>query len=376
MIKAIEQHAEAHGDHERAAQARATLAVTHAHREQRRHTPPRGDAGCGVLAELRAFEAWVLAELAKLVDLITGQDGDGGGSPAPTDPGTPSQPGTPNRSILDGEGDEDSADDTLVRAEGAPAVTDASVNNAYDGLGDVFGYYEQVHGRDSLDGKGLPLVGVVHYGQAYDNAFWDGQAMRFGDGDGQVFGDFTGCLDVIGHELTHGVTQYTANLDYQGQSGALNEHISDVFGILVKQYRAGQAAADADWLIGEGLLAEGVKGRALRDMLHPGTAYDDPQLGVDPQPADMAHYVDTAEDDGGVHINSGIPNRAFALAATALGGHAWETVGPVWYSVLTGGHLPTSCDFAAFAAATRTAAAAVSPEVAAAVDQAWTTVGL
>ena len=94
----------------------------------------------------------------------------------------------------------------------------------------------------------------MHYGQDYDNAFWDGGQMVFGDGDGEVFNSLHRSLDVIGHELTHGVTQYTAKLDYQDQSGALNESISDVFGILVKQYKLGQTADQADWLIGAGLL--------------------------------------------------------------------------------------------------------------------------
>ena len=164
----------------------------------------------------------------------------------------------------------------------------------------------------------------MHYGRGYDNAFWDGTQMVFGDGDGTVFNRFTIAVDVIGHELTHGVTEHTAALVYQGQSGALNESISDVFGSLVKQQALGQDAAAADWLIGAGLFTAQVKGVALRSMKAPGTAYDDPQLGKDPQPATMADYVETTDDNGGVHLNSGIPNHAFYLAATAIGGHAWE----------------------------------------------------
>ncbi|MFC1416425.1 M4 family metallopeptidase [Streptacidiphilus cavernicola] len=265
-----------------------------------------------------------------------------------------------------------------VRTEGAPPVADGTVDRAYDGLGATFGFYLAAYGRHSIDGRGLPLDATVHYGRTYDNAFWNGSRMIFGDGDGVLFNDFTVSVDVIGHELTHGVTQYSANLDYQGQSGALNESLSDVFGSLVKQYALGQTAAQADWLIGAGLLAPGVHGVALRSMKAPGTAYDDPDLGADPQPATMAGYVAGDSDNGGVHLNSGIPNHAFYLAATAIGGHAWERAGQIWYDVLTGGRLAASADFAAFAAATEAAAEArygPGPE-SAAVRDAWSRVGV
>src|SRR6185312_7752790 len=97
-----------------------------------------------------------------------------------------------------------------------------------------------VYGRDSLDGAGLPLDASVHYGDRYDNAFWDGTRMVFGDGDGTTFTRFTVAVDVVGHELTHGVTEHAAGLAYRGQSGALNESVSDVFGSLVKQRALGQ----------------------------------------------------------------------------------------------------------------------------------------
>jgi Zn-dependent metalloprotease len=223
------------------------------------------------------------------------------------------------------------------------------------------------------------MISTVHYGEHYDNAFWNGEQMVYGDGDGTIFTDFTGPLDVTGHELTHGVTQYTANLDYSGQSGALNESVSDVFGSLIKQWHLGQTADQADWLIGQGLLAPGVHGEALRSMKAPGTAYDDPQLGKDPQPADMSGYVHTYEDNGGVHINSGIPNRAFYLAASAIGGHAWEKAGRVWYETLTGGSLASAVDFAGFAAATVQTATRLYGASAAettAVSDAWKGVGV
>ena len=219
-----------------------------------------------------------------------------------------------------------------VRDEGQPPSGDVAVNEAYDGAGDTYDLYWDIYQRNSLDGNGLHLDSTVHYQQNYDNAFWNGQQMVYGDGDGQLFNRFTIAVDVIGHELTHGVTQYMSNLDYQGQSGALNESFSDVFGSLVKQRKLNQTADQADWLIGEGLLTASVHGVALRSMKAPGTAYDDPVLGKDPQPADMAHYVNTTQDNGGVHINSGIPNHAFYLTAVASGGYAWEKAGKIWYA--------------------------------------------
>jgi Zn-dependent metalloprotease len=269
----------------------------------------------------------------------------------------------------------------LVRAEGAPPNGDPSVTDAYDHLGATWQLYWQAYQRNSLDGRGLELVASVHYSVDYDNAFWDGTQMVFGDGDGPYFNSFTDSVDVVGHELTHGVTQFTAGLTYVGQSGALNESVSDVFGSLVKQMHLGQRAAEADWLIGDRLFTSKVHGVALRSMKAPGTAYDDPVLGKDPQPADMGGYVDLPHDDqhdsGGVHTNSGIPNHAFYLAATALGGFAWERAGQVWYDVLTGPGLAKDVDFAGFARATVDAATArygSGSAEADAVRSAWLTV--
>jgi Zn-dependent metalloprotease len=235
--------------------------------------------------------------------------------------------------------------------------------------------FSDVFGRRSYDDRGAEVVATVHYEKDYDNAFWDGTQLVFGDGDGTVFGRFTKPVDVLGHELTHAVTQFTADLTYQGQSGALNESVSDVFGSCLKQRLLGQSADEADWLIGEGIFLPSVQGTALRSMAQPGTAYDDPVLGKDPQVASMGDYVDTDEDNGGVHTNSGIPNKAFHLAATAIGGKAWEGAGKIWYAALTSG-IAADTDFAGFAEATVAAAAAVSPEAADQVRTAWTTVGV
>ncbi|MFD7918164.1 M4 family metallopeptidase [Streptomyces sp. NPDC059740] len=283
----------------------------------------------------------------------------------------------PERTIYDA-GHTENLPGRKVHSEDDPPAKDASVNRAQAGLGATFDLYLKVYGRHSIDNHGLPLDGVVHYGQKYDNAFWDGKRMVFGDGDGELFLDFTIPVDVIGHELTHGVTQYTANLDYQGQSGALNESVSDVFGSLIKQYALGQSVAEADWLIGSGLLGPDVQGKALRSMKAPGTAYDDDKLGKDPQPATMDGFVRTTDDNGGVHVNSGIPNHAFYLAAKALGGNAWERAGQVWYDVLTGGKLASNAQFADFAKLTVAAARARfgDGDAAQAVAKAWNGVGV
>jgi Zn-dependent metalloprotease len=224
-----------------------------------------------------------------------------------------------------------------VRGDGDPASTDADVNGAFEGSAATYDLYHDVFDRDSLDDHGMELVSSVHYGVDFDNAFWNGAQMVYGDGSGRLFvkGALARAIDVVGHELTHGVTSFTADLAYSKQSGALNESFSDVFGSLVKQRHLGQTVDQADWLIGAGTLVPSL-GRALRSMSEPGTAYDG-----DRQPAHMDGYVDLpddndpANDNGGVHINSGIPNRAFYLVATALGGEAWGHAGAIWFHTLT-----------------------------------------
>jgi len=282
----------------------------------------------------------------------------------------------PDRSIYDAAGTE-RLPGGLVRTEGANATGDAAADEAYDGLGATFAFYQAAYDRHSIDDHGLPLVATVHYGRNYDNAFWNGAQMVFGDGDGELFGRFTRSLDVIGHELTHGVTEADAALAYAGQPGALNESISDVFGSLVKQYSLGQTADAADWLIGAELLLPAVQGVALRSMKAPGTAYDDPVLGKDDQPATMAGYVHTTADNGGVHTNSGIPNHAFYLAATAIGGRAWEVAGRIWYDALRDPRLRPTARFATFAADTiRVAKQSYDDAVVGAVREAWDSVGV
>ena len=274
----------------------------------------------------------------------------------------------------------------FIRDERGPASSDASVEHAFAGANLTWRLYSTLFGRNSIDGSGAELVSSVHYSTRFDNAFWNGRQMVYGDGDGVLFNDFTACPEVIGHELTHGVTSHEADLEYRGEPGALNESFSDVFGILVKQWAASgddprqKEPRTAAWLIGEGLLAAGIHGRALRSMEAPGTAYDDPRLGKDPQPAHMDHYqvLPPDEDNGGVHINSGIPNHAFYLAAVQIGRPAWEHAGQIWYDALTK-YLRHDSDFQSAANATWTAAmvrfgrGSVEQQ---AVEQAWTAVGV
>ncbi len=231
----------------------------------------------------------------------------------------------------------------------AAIAKDKDAKNVLNGVKYTWDFYYSIFSRNSVDNAGKPLINSIHYGKKYDNAMWNGRQMVYGDGDGIVFDSFTLDIDIIGHELTHGVTQYTANLNYENQSGAMNESFSDVFGIMIKQYALKQDVNQSNWLIGENVMIG--KQYALRSMIAPGTAYKNhPQWGNDPQPATMDKYMhlsnDAEGDYGGVHYNSGIPNFAFCTAARAAGGFAWETVGKVWYATLTQS-LKADADFAA-----------------------------
>jgi Zn-dependent metalloprotease len=236
------------------------------------------------------------------------------------------------RAIHDGEGSA-ALPGRLVRSEDAPATGDAAADGAYDGAGAVYDLYFNEFRRDSLDGMGMELVATVHHRRNYNNAFWDGSQMAYGDGDGQIFRTFIE-LTVIGHEMSHGVVQFSGGLVYQGQSGALNESFADVFGVMTRQHLEGTGVCDSDWLIGKGILGPEINGEALRSMKMPGTAYADAMLGQDPQPFHMDFYVDTTDDNGGVHINSGIPNHAFYLYCMYLGGNSWGVPGQVWYTTM------------------------------------------
>jgi Zn-dependent metalloprotease len=248
--------------------------------------------------------------------------------------------GQAQRTVYDQENQEAQTPGRVARAEGQEPVSDDAVNQAYDGLGATYSYYWDSYKRDSIDGQGMPLLGLVHYSRNYDNAFWDNAGhMFFGDGDGQALTQTTAGIDVIGHELTHGVTQHEANLVYSGQSGALNESISDVFGIQVKQKALKQDVESSDWLIGADVVGPLLQ-PALRSMKEPGSAHPH-----DDQPGTMDGYV----DGGDVHTNSGIPNRAFYVAASELGGNSWDAAGPIWYESLCDPRLREDASFRDFA---------------------------
>jgi len=244
-------------------------------------------------------------------------------------------PATPGlyREVFDG-GSRATLPGNLVRREGDPPTGDDAVDEAYDGAGCTYNLYNDEYNRNSLDGAGMALVSTVHHRRQYNNAFWNGQQMAYGDGDGQIFTRFTQSLAVVGHELSHGMVHHEGGLVYSHQSGALNEHVADVFGMLVDQREQGQEAHESDWLIGREILGPNINGDALRTMRAPGTAYSDPVLGQDIQPYHMRGLVRTQQDNGGVHINSGIPNHAFYLVAQYFGGRAWEAPGQIWYQAL------------------------------------------
>lgn len=236
------------------------------------------------------------------------------------------------REIYDGE-HKAALPGKLVRKEGEGPVGDEAVDTVYDAAGQVYDLYFHEFDRDSLDGMGMKLIQTVHHRRDYNNAFWDGNQMTYGDGDGVIFSTFVE-LSVIAHEMTHGVVQFSGGLMYQGQPGALNESFADVFGAIVAQYVRGEAVHESDWLIGKGILGPDINGVALRSMKAPGTAYSDAVLGQDPQPYHMDFYVATTSDNGGVHINSGIPNHAFYLFCQYIGGNAWHVPGKIWYHAL------------------------------------------
>jgi Zn-dependent metalloprotease len=266
-----------------------------------------------------------------------------------------------------------------VRDENDRPTGDPAVDEAFDGFGETWDFWQTAFSRDSIDDENMPMRGVVHFGDEYPNAFWDGRRMVFGDGDGEIFGRFTKSLDVIAHELGHGVIEDEAALEYNGQSGALNEHVADVAGMMVKQRKLGQTAEQADWLIGADIRGTEFEGDALRSMKAPGTAYDDPKLGKDPQPAHFKDYVRTFEDNGGVHINSGIANHAFYLLATNLGGKSWHAPGRIWYDALRSPLLTPTTGFRHFARITHRAARqryGAGSDEAKAVREAWAQVGI
>ncbi|MFE6868599.1 M4 family metallopeptidase [Kitasatospora sp. NPDC057692] len=236
---------------------------------------------------------------------------------------------TPRREVYDA-GNKDTLPGTLVRSEGDGPSTDELVNSVYDALGSTFDFFRDVYGRNSLDGEGGPLRATVHYREKFPNAFWGGERFVLGDGDGERF---KVCPQEILDVVAAGMTRQIMNPQhlYAFEPGALSESIAEVFASFVKRHALGQSADQADWLLGLGMIAPGIRVKALRSLAEPGTAHEDYSLGKDPQPAHMedCKEMSVQRDNGGVHINSGIPNRAFHLTATAIGGNAWERAGRI-----------------------------------------------
>ncbi len=192
---------------------------------------------------------------------------------------------------------------SLVSTSPNPISTgDPAIDDAHNYAIATYDYYWNNHGRDSIDDNGMTLISRVHYDRNYNNAFWDGTQMTYGDGDGVTFIELSRDADVVAHELTHGVTERTSGLIYQNESGALNEAWSDIFGALVDR-QEGATGADI-WLVGEDIYTPGTPGDGLRDMAFPSSVGD-----YDCYPD---RYTGTS-DNGGVHWNSGIANLAFVL---------------------------------------------------------------
>jgi Zn-dependent metalloprotease len=261
---------------------------------------------------------------------------------------------------------------------GAPVANpgssaDLTAKRAYDESKGVAEFYWEFFRRDSIDGHHMTLLSSVHYSDHFNNAFWNGSQMTYGDGDGQVFVDFTLGDDVIGHELTHGVTQHSLGLAYSGEAGGLNESISDVFGSMFRQWEKHQTVAQADWLIGADIVGPVAKQRGytcLRDMAAP----KDPHA----LPAQPDHYY-PGIGNLDPHYSSGPPNLAFCKAAKAIGGHSWEKAGQIWYKALTGFGPSPNMTMPQFASRTRSLAQSLYPQdpaIHTAVDGAWTAVGL
>lgn len=234
-------------------------------------------------------------------------------------------------------------------------------------------FYQTAFGRNSVDNEGKTLLSSIHFSVNYNNAFWNGSQMTYGDGDGNIFIDFTRANDVIGHELTHGVTQYSAGFGYTNQAGGLNESISDVFGSMFRQWQAGQDTSQADWLIGKEIMGPAAIARGytcLRDMSNPSAKHC-----LAPQPRKFSQYHNGMDP----HESSGIPNFAFYKAATSIGGKSWEKAGKIWYAALTRYAPSPNLKMKAFANRTRDLAESLfstEPSVRKAIDKAWKAVGL
>lgn len=226
---------------------------------------------------------------------------------------------------------------------------DVTINEAYDGSALTYQFLKDIFHRNSVDNHHFPLNSFAHFGRNYNNAYWDGREMVYGDGDGKLFNRFTIDIDIPAHEQAHALTDNEAGkalnpkgkgtgIDYEGEAGGINESYSDQFGIMVKQWQKKESADKSNWLIGEHLLVP-KKGKtfALRSMLNPGTAYiNHPALGTDTQIAHYADYLLRQQQGGPIdpHDGSGVVNKAFAIAAQTYGGNAWDVMGQVFFNAL------------------------------------------
>jgi Zn-dependent metalloprotease len=265
---------------------------------------------------------------------------------------------------------------TRARFEGDKVTGDVTTDNAYDYHGAMRDFLLQEFGWNSIDGKGMNLVGTVHYGRNYNNAFWNSLQMTYGDGDGVIFVTFVK-PNIVGHELAHGVTEKNSGLDYYGEPGANNEMFSDVMGACFEQWLNKETADKAHWLIGAGIFGPTIKGKALRSMIAPGTAYNDPKLGKDPQPDHYSKLYRGSGDNGGVHINSGIPNKAFALFAIAVGGYSWKEPAHVWWETNCGANrVGSNASIHDWAKKTVENCTTLCPQHVAKLKKAWSDVGV
>lgn len=237
-------------------------------------------------------------------------------------------------------------------------------------------FYATEFGRDSITGDGMPLELCVHYGDQLNNALWDGAQFHFGDGNGKVFRPFALSLEVVAHELSHAMIDATSGLLYENESGALNESFADVMAAMVVQRHRGQSVEEANWFIGTDALLPELGLDGIRSFMRRPAFKDHPVLRSDTQPKHYDDYVHDPEDYGSVHANSGIPNHAFYLAATRLGGKAWERAGRIWFEAFV--KLVPADDFAAAALKTvRTAETdQKDAEAAEAFREAWAAVGI
>lgn len=270
-------------------------------------------------------------------------------------------------------------DYTVIMSEGDDKAPSAPAGYVFDYIGKVRAFFKEKLDIDQMFGCSADINAVIHYGTNYANAFWNSQAIFFGDGDGKIFGPFYNDIDIIAHELAHGFISSKANFRYAFQSGALNESVADVLGIMVKQFVQNETACESNWLIGENLFIDQINAPALRSMSAPGTAYALNNKNVDPQVGHMSQYRDLPMriDNGGVHINSGIPNKAFHLLATSLGGYTWDVAGKIWIAAVSDPIVTSMADFKQFATATVSNAQKLFGEqIASQTQKSWEKVGL